>query len=179
MSPRACLALVAALVLSACAAPVPTDPRFVPIRQLLAETEATPYECAEYDRVSRTCSSISRMRAEGDLLVSEGSFLLQRQPRLTADARVTFRIENGQACGNLGDMEMDFREVDDPRAEAQFTDIMKEGLRGLGEVCVAYYKLGEGRYVSQVRDLQGRELPDGQERVTFFAQPPRLRVMTP
>lgn len=179
MTSRAFRAVALLPLLAACAAPpvpppVPDETSRVDAASFLQAIEDTPYECADYEASSESCSVVSTYTRRGSEVLNRGVFLVDDAPPLRATGRMTLTIREGQLCGDLGRTELSI-EGADSEINAFITDVSRQMMGAQGVICATIYRTGPNRYVQMIRNAQGEVLPDGQEEVVFFATPKAIR----
>jgi len=87
--------LVAALALSASAAPIPPD-------DLAANIAAGHLLCSNPDTASKTCTTIDAYApVSGDAYANTGELMISEVPLITIATTAVVRIENGAVCGTI------------------------------------------------------------------------------
>lgn len=187
MMARPAVVLIAGAALAglqACAVagdPVPAR-ALVPMAELRELLRTTPWECVNYDEVSRTCESISRTDWRDDRHGAlRLTLLLKGTPRAMAVLSGPTWAEGDMECGRLGEVAVEV--VPDaamPKGAAEkIAAAMRRKLatrEGRAVTCAGLVRDGEHFRASSRRD--GRPFGRG-NRLRLFAEPPALRVRDP
>ena len=143
---------------------------------MVARTEATPWECSGYDPATDTCEALSRMRLDGGGVFTEGRFVLVEEPRVVVVLSGTLQPVGDAACIDVGEMELGF----DPGTPAEMVAPLRAAigasLDATGVLCYTYIDRGDGTYLSRATDAGGTPVPDADEEVVFLAAPRELRL---
>lgn len=171
---------LAALALTACDVPEPaTKGAFVPLAQVYAENADKPFECVGYQATSDSCEGLGRSVIRGNVVTSTTLFALDEGLPATIKVVTRHRVKNGKACGIIGRAKVTVESDATPEAAAAVTDMFTVLMTDMvSELCVGYYRSGEGYYV-EATTLSGEVLPDLTETGVsrFFATQKKLRNM--
>ncbi|SMY08782.1 hypothetical protein [Flavimaricola marinus] len=168
---------VMALAMAGCAIPPVGLGDFVPVRQLLAETEGLPYQCVRLNPDSESCNLVSTLRRVGGEYELKSQFAMSFGQTMYLDVTERLVERNGTICV----------------VSEQYTTVLVgggpaiAGMEGFEDVappappemplCYAYYRGIKGGYVSAELDSQGRLDPASAYPVTFLASSPRLQAV--
>ncbi len=161
--------------LTACGPTLP-DLEVEPIRKVLSDNSALPYECVNYDLRSDSCEGLVTRRVKGDRIYYEALALVPGpSDPINMRLKVDFKIEDTRYCGHMRDADLAFDGTLTPGQRSLLQELLLAQLISYGDVCGAYFREGEG-YISVTTDRNGRLMPQGVETSHFFARPKPLRL---
>lgn len=139
------------------------------LKQIIAET---PYECAGYSAGTETCTAVTLLDVEGDLVrgVARALFAEGFEGSITG----TGTLQGSRVCMNPETMTVRL-DTPDPAMDRMYESQMKAALEPFGILCTSYYALEKGGYVSVTTQEDGTPIPDGEDSVDFFSQDKTLR----
>lgn len=175
---------VAAITLAAC---VPSQPvtaptgaagEVVPIRQLLREIAATPYECIEPRGSAPNCQAVATFSLQGNRMINVYTLLLAADPAVSVTVTTPFSLRaDGSVCTDGSGSEYAFSGDVPPAVEVALRDLFGQGT-GEQEICSTYIRTERpDEYVILGTDGQ-TGAPAGFERtlVRFLSTQPSLRL---
>lgn len=163
-------------LLAACGTALP-EGEPVPLEKVLLDTRLAPWECADYDPASDSCTILALREVRGGRLFYDARGLMEGpegQP-MTMRMKVDFAIEGDRFCGDMREAEIRFEGDLSPGTRGLMEELLLAELLQSGEMCNLYYRDAEG-YLGVTTDRAGQVLPDGVERLHFFSAPKRLRL---
>ena len=154
---------------------------FVSVYQVMDDMVDTPYECADYDPATDSCSSVSLMYAEEGILYNTAWFALPNPGGIpwVFQAHSEYETVMGWGCttswqgpgvtyssGGQPDLgETYARQIQAQLAQAADRD----------EPCAGYYPTAPGQYQVRFRHRIGDPAPRAAISVRFFAMPKPVR----
>lgn len=169
------VALAAGAALTACEPVIVPTGEVVPFSQVLAETKDRPFECIDYDPATDSCEAIGTTVRRGLVFISDMQVAVSAAPLVIATVRARARSDKqGRLCTTGQDLSVNVDGMSDPNASRFIQDVMRAEIDRVGGVCVIYTRAGDD-YVLVSVSTDGRVLPDGPSRTTFFAAPKALR----
>ena len=167
--PAVCFAL------ASCGPAVP-DLQVEPIRKVLLDNSALPYECVNYDSRTDSCEGLVTRRVKGDRIYYEALALVPGPAKpVNMRLKVDFQIEDARYCGDMRDADLVFEGALTPGQRSLMQELFLAQLISYGSICGSYFREGEG-YISITTDRDGRVTPQGVETSHFFARPKALRL---
>ena len=166
----------ALLTLAACGTALPKG-EVEPIRKVLSDNRALPFECVTYDARTDSCRVLVTRRVSGERIRFEGVGLVQGPDSdlIRMKLMMDFRIEGSRYCGNMRNADIQLEGKLSPGERSLIEEVVLAELISMGDVCGVYYREGGG-YLSVTTDRAGRVVPDGVDQVHFFKRPKKLRL---
>ncbi len=163
-------------LLAACGSALP-EGEVEPIRKVMADNRALPYECVNYDTGSDSCEVLVTRRVSGNNIRFLGTVLinLPEVGPTPVEVALPTLIYGDVYCTDMRNVDVRIKADLSPSARSLYEEVALAELVSMGEVCGAYYREGAG-YLSVTTDRAGRVLPDGIDRSHFFRTPKRLRL---
>ncbi len=154
---------------------------FVPVGQVIRDMRDTPYECADYDPATDSCSSVSIMRWEEVYLLNTSWFALPNSGGVpwVFEVDTDYEVVMGWGCrGNASAVAVAYSSGGQPElGETYAQQIRAQLVAGADpdEPCAGYYQTGPGRYRLEFRHYTGERAQQAATEVQFFAAPKAVR----
>ncbi|WP_417816717.1 hypothetical protein [Tritonibacter scottomollicae] len=155
---------------------------FVSVLQVMDDMIDTPYECADYDPVTDSCSGVSLMYSEEGIIYNAAWFAL---PDANGDPWVFEAFSEyeflfgwgcppsqGQGAG------ISYKSGGTPELGAQYAEQIEAQVAASFDPfapCAGYYPAGPRQYVVEFRHRNGELADQASIRVQFFAEPKTVR----
>lgn len=148
---------------------------FVPINTVVEDTASVPFECGDYDRKSRSCTSISTMRLAGDRLVSETQFAVAGGAVIRFQFSQKYRIVDGWACADMKAGRLSVVQTGMGEEARRAKEFVRRDLAAMGKICAGYFQIAPRQYQVRFRTYSGQAMPGRDTVVRFFENAPALR----
>ena len=173
--------ILAVLALSACAMPPPEKGDVVPARALIAAQPKPVYECSNYDRLSETCETVTKIETRDSLWRAKGVAAYDFDGTLL---RMEFtgrgRFRDTRLCADLGDVDITLPDFAGTDMGALFRAVLRAGFDGAGELCTSYFETSEpGVYREEASLPDGTPIAGEVTTIRYFQSAPKLRPMRP